>query len=114
MPFGNPPVPSTPAVKPEDTYRVSSDEGAPLVQPGQEINSDKISKFHAKGITVDDDNNEPNKLNAADLGLPSIGTWGQPSACCHASQGHLKVCGRWAGMTRATITEMDELQLFML
>ena len=83
------------------------------MEPGRNITSDEISELRAQGITVDDDN-EPDELNAADPGSLPIGIWGKLAACHCASQGHVKLGGRWAGMSWTTIAEMDELQLFML
>ena len=54
--YDSPPVPSAPAVESEEANRVSSKEGAHFVQPGQGVNSNKISKLCAQGINVDDVN----------------------------------------------------------
>jgi hypothetical protein len=55
------------------------------MQPGQNINAHKITELQAQGLTVDD-NNKPDR---------------KPAACHCASQGHLKVCEKWAGMSWA-------------
>jgi hypothetical protein len=110
MPFENVPVPNVP---PAEENVDLMEEGVPFVQPGQNINSEEITELRAQGITVDDDD-EPDELNAQNPGPAPIGTWGKLDACRRASQGHLKLSGRCAGMTWQTVAEMDELQLFML
>jgi hypothetical protein len=109
IPFDDdPPVPLLPPI-----LNVELIEDQPLTQPERNLHSEDIAELRAQGITVDDDN-EPDELNAADPGPPPVGTWGKPAACRGASQGHLKLGGKWAGMSWATVAELDELRLFML
>ena len=110
-----PPAPApAPTAATQPHARESTQEAAhALTQPGRTITADAIAELRAQGFTVDDDN-EPVEENAENPGPPPIGTWLRPTTCRRAGQGHLKLSGRWAGVSWATVAEMDELQLFLL
>jgi hypothetical protein len=83
--------------------------------PEPNLQSKDMAEVWAQGITVDDNNNEPNKVNAEIHVHNGLG-YGTAAADTVKSYtpNHLKLGGRWAGMTWATIAVMYELQLFML
>ena len=112
-----PPPQQEPGEQQEElALRQSSTDGAstlPIPPVGRRLSSSEIAELRARGLTVDDDD-EPDELNAAEPPPPPVGNWITPTFCRRASQGHVKVRGKWVNATWDSVKEMDELELFLL